>query len=242
MKISKPIISCLLGIFVLVTATGSVGATSFPEKDGYLIDERGRFVWNGTGGCWRTGYWTPEMALAECDPGLARKEPPKETSRVTPAPSPSSPTSPAAETESKSSATAEKPAVEVYLSAATLFDFDEAEIKPEGRKILEEKIVAEMKAHPEVELLVVTGHTDFIGTEEYNQQLSERRAYAVGVYLAKQGVAAGRMQMVGKGESEPDMQANTRQACNGLRGNRLIACLQPDRRVTVMSQGRVTTK
>jgi len=136
----------------------------------------------------------------------------------------------------------EKPAVAVSFNAETLFDFDKAVVKPEGRKILDERIVASMKMHPEVTLLVITGHADFIGTEEYNQNLSGRRANAVKAYLVKQGIAAERMRASGKGESEPNPKANTRQACKGMSVNRLIACLQPDRRVTVESQSRAPAR
>ena len=47
------------------------------EKEGYLIDTRGNVVKNNYNECWRTGYWTPAMAIAECDPDLVKKEEPK---------------------------------------------------------------------------------------------------------------------------------------------------------------------
>jgi len=140
------------------------------------------------------------------------------------------------ETPAVAVAAPERPAVEAYFDAESLFDFDKAVVKPEGQRILDEKIVTGMKMHPQVSLLIITGHADRIGTEEYNQGLSERRANAVKAYLAKQGIAAERMTVSGKGESEPNPEANTRQACKGMRGNKLIVCLQPDRRVTVESQ------
>ncbi|MGO8756212.1 MAG: OmpA family protein [Gallionellaceae bacterium] len=236
MKLFKPII-CLLGTFVLVTTVGMAYAGRFPEKDGYLIDERGHVVRNGTGGCWHTRYWKPELAIEECDPGLAPKETPAETKPVSAAPPIPSP-SPVVAPEPTPLAAPEKPAVEASFSAETLFDFDKAVVKPAGRKILEEKIVTGVKSHPEVGFLMVTGHADRIGTEEYNQKLSERRANAVKDYLVKQGVDAERIKVEGKGESEPDPEANTEQVCKGLRGGKLIACLQPDRRVTIVSQRR----
>jgi OOP family OmpA-OmpF porin len=241
MNILKPFI-CLLGACGLVAMFGTACAGAFPEKDGYLIDQRGSFVWNGTGGCWHTIHWTPEIAFEECDPGM-HKEIPAETKAVAASPTPPSPPTaavkpepmaPAAEPEAM--AVAEKPAVQANFSAEALFDFDMAVIKPAGRKALDEEIVTGMRSHPEVALLIVTGHADRIGTEAYNLRLSERRANAVRNYLVQQGVPADRIRVVAKGESEPDPAANTREACRGLRDGSLIACLQPDRRVIVISQ------
>jgi len=83
--------------------------------------------------------------------------------------------------------------------------------------------------------LIITGHADRIGSEHYNQALSERRANAVKTYLQQQGIPAQRMSASGKGKSMPDPLANTRELCKSLKGERLIVCLQPDRRVTVES-------
>lgn len=216
MKTSKSLL-CLIGAALFLAYGSAVFAESFPDKSGYLIDSRGNVVKNAYGECWRTGYWTPALAIAECDPDLvktaipiAEVKPPvvSETPRAIP------------------------PAV-IHINAETLFDFDKAEVKPEGQKILDEKIVSSMKQHPEGKMLVITGHADRIGSETYNQRLSERRANAVKTYLVKQGLVADNLSASGKGESEPDPAANTSEACKGLRGNKLISCLQPDRRVTV---------
>lgn len=225
MKTSELILG-MFGAVVLAASCGMASADGFPEKTGYLIDSRGNVVKNSYGECWRTGYWTPAMAIEECDPDLVKK--PKEAS----------PSMPAAVSSPPPVAVPEEPVVEAHFKAETLFDFDRTVVKPEGRKILDEKIVAVMKIHPEVTLLIVIGHTDRIGTEAYNQNLSERRANAVKAYLVKQGISAEHIRASGKGESEPDPEANTDQVCKGMRGNRLIACLQPDRRVTVESQKR----
>ncbi len=127
---------------------------------------------------------------------------------------------------------AEKPAVKGTFGVEALFEFDMAAIRPEGRKARDEDIVAGINSHPETELLTGTGHADHVGTEAYNQSSSERRANAVRHYLIKQHAAAERIRAV----SEPDPHANTGVACRGLGGSTLIACLQPDRRVTVVLQ------
>lgn len=113
------------------------------------------------------------------------------------------------------------------LQAEVLFGFDKYVLTNEGKKILDAEVVEKMKAHPEVELVLITGHTDFIGTDAYNQKLSERRANAVKKYLMSQGIEENRLHAVGKGKSMPVVE------CKGVRGKKLIQCLQPNRRVVV---------
>ncbi|MCX7627021.1 MAG: OmpA family protein [Methylophilaceae bacterium] len=115
----------------------------------------------------------------------------------------------------------------VTLQAEVLFDFDKYALKEEGKKILDVEVVEKMKAHPEVELVLITGHTDRIGDAKYNQRLSERRANEVKKYIASQGIAESRLHAVGKGETMPVVD------CKGVRGRKLIECLQPNRRVVV---------
>lgn len=220
-------------VLSLTLATGISAVSSAFAHDvanaGYLIDTRGNVVKNNYNQCWRTGYWTPAMATAECDPDLVKKAEPKKEAPKAAAPAPV--------------AGPEAPAVKVSFKAETLFDFDKAVVRAEGKKELDDKVVASMKAHPEVELLLVTGHADRIGSDKYNQNLSERRAAAVKTYLASQGVAADRVKTVGKGESEPNADADTVNKCKGnKKTKKLIECLQPDRRVTVEPEIQVPTK
>lgn len=211
----KPSI-CLFGL-TAVFVSSLVCAQEVADKSGYLTDSAGNVVRNSYGDCWRTGYWTPAMAISECDPDWIKKEvaivPQQKEIPVIP----------------------EKivPPAIVRLNAGTLFDFDRAEVKPEGKTVLDEKIVTGMKLHTDTGPLLITGHADRIGSERYNQRLSERRANAVRDYLVEQGVGAQRLSVQGKGESEPDPVSNTGVSCRGMRGERLITCLQPDRRVTV---------
>ena len=89
----------------------------------------------------------------------------------------------------------------ISLSADVLFDFDKAEIKPEFTA--EVDAAAELLlANPDVTVRI-DGHTDSIGTEEYNQGLSERRAEAVAAYLEAAGVSRDRMTVAGFGETQP---------------------------------------
>lgn len=113
----------------------------------------------------------------------------------------------------------------ITISAETLFGFDKDNLKPEGKTILDNEVVTKMKDHPEFEFVLITGHTDRIGSEVYNQKLSQRRANVVKNYLVSQGVDASRLNAVGKGESAPVAE------CKGVRGKKLIECLAPNRRV-----------
>jgi len=82
------------------------------------------------------------------------------------------------------------------------FDFDKATLRPDAVAILDEA-VAILGKYPDLKV-EVAGHTDAIGTEQYNQGLSERRAQAVYDYLAGHGIDAGRMVgPSGYGETRP---------------------------------------
>ena len=81
------------------------------------------------------------------------------------------------------------------------FDFDRAEIRPASRPILDQAASRLRKCA--TERLQVEGHTDSIGADAYNQDLSERRARAVRDYLVSKGVRGGRISAAGFGESRP---------------------------------------
>ena len=82
------------------------------------------------------------------------------------------------------------------------FDFDSAMLKPAMKATLD-KVAEGVNNTPATEQLTVVGHTDSIGTEAYNQALSERRAHAVAGYLAGKGVSKSDMTVSGAGESQP---------------------------------------
>ncbi len=87
------------------------------------------------------------------------------------------------------------------LKGVVLFDFNKWDIKPEAHRLLDE-VVAILKKNPEIKG-VIEGHTDSIGSEEYNQGLSEKRAQAVEKYIEEQGIDADRYTVKGYGESKP---------------------------------------
>jgi outer membrane protein OmpA-like peptidoglycan-associated protein len=81
------------------------------------------------------------------------------------------------------------------------FDFDKAQIKPEFEPVLD-VAVQELTDNPTVNV-EVAGHTDAVGTDEYNQGLSERRSNSVVDYLVSKGIDRSRLSPVGYGEAQP---------------------------------------
>ncbi|MBZ4201497.1 MAG: OmpA family protein, partial [Methylotenera sp.] len=147
------------------------------------------------------------------------------------------PVVPAAAGEAPESVPACKSSFEtVTISAEKLFAFDQDKLQDSSKPTLDE-VAAKIKANPDVELVLVTGHTDRLGSEAYNQKLSERRANQVKAYLTTQGVSAKRLQASGKGESEPVV------ACKGDKlSKKLIECLQPNRRVVISAEKQRETR
>jgi OmpA-OmpF porin, OOP family len=81
------------------------------------------------------------------------------------------------------------------------FAFDRFNLSPEALKILDDA-VAKLQANPDINV-TIEGHTDSIGTSEYNLALGERRANSVRDYLSMRGITAGRMRTVSYGEERP---------------------------------------
>jgi OOP family OmpA-OmpF porin len=105
----------------------------------------------------------------------------------------------------------------ITLNADVLFDFDKYALKPDGRAELDD-VVSKMQGL-NLEVIIAIGHTDSIGTNEYNQKLSVRRAEAVKSYLVSKGIAADRVYTEGKGETQPVASNKTR---DGRQQNRRV--------------------
>jgi OOP family OmpA-OmpF porin len=104
-----------------------------------------------------------------------------------------------------------------------LFDFDKAELRPESITELE-RVVKFMSDVPFATALI-EGHTDSIGTEEYNQGLSDRRAKAVFDYLTSRGVDPARLKSIGYGETRPIADNKT---AEGRQMNRRVMLIRTD--------------
>ena len=221
----KIISSLLVALGSGLGASVATAHSGDPVVPGYWQDTN-KHVWkNNFGQCWRTGYWTPSMATAECDSDLYTKPAPPPV-KVAEAP-PAQPLVPP-------NLGPDKPAfTKINLQAETLFDFDKAVLRPDGKKTLDDEVVAKMKQYPEVEVVLVTGHADRIGSDKYNQNLSERRANAAKDYIVSQGINSSRIETSAKGESEPLVDCKDVKGAESRRNKKLVECLQPNRRVLV---------
>ncbi|MDG6894751.1 OmpA family protein [Volucribacter amazonae] len=124
----------------------------------------------------------------------------------------------------------------IRLDAEALFKFGQwhyQDILPQGQQSLQEFAARMTKQGSRLEQVIITGHTDRIGSEQSNQLLSQRRAETVAQYLRQswqqQGLNLQNVKIIaqGKGENEPLVQ------CQAQPITQLKACLQPNRRVEI---------
>jgi len=176
----------------LTVSAALVGAaTAYAGVTPNLVDSAGLPVRDASGACVQTS----SINHPDCMP--KKVEPPKAPPAPPPAPAPAPPPKPVE---------APKPAPQpvkqaITIQAEALFDFDKSVLKPEGIKSIDDAI-AKMK-QVDVEMVIATGHTDSVGTDAYNQKLSERRATSVKEYMVAKGISAAKITTLGKGETQP---------------------------------------
>jgi len=182
---------------------------------GYVTDTSGTIVRNNFGECWHTSEWTPAMAVVGCDGMVAEEAAPAPMMKKMPEP--------------------REEHMTLSDDGEALFAFDKAKLSAKSEAKLDD-LISRMKTYQQIDRVVVTGHTDRLGSDAYNMKLSQRRAETVQRYLIdRQAAEASRIEVVAKGESEPVV------GCEGVRGKRkLIACLAPNRRVVIDVSGMGT--
>jgi len=187
----------------LAAVTLSLLAVSQVQAANGYWNAKGDSVWrSGSGECVHTRYWKSDMAIVGCDGKVAEMA-------AEPAPVPT-------------------PVVAPSGDARVNFGFDSADLDSAGTAALDD-LVSQAGGKANIKSVRVTGHADRIGAEEYNLDLSLRRAGAVGDYLSQRvGVDPKAIELAGKGESQPLV------GCDGERGAGLVGCLAPNRRVEVM--------
>ncbi|PPC88331.1 MAG: flagellar motor protein MotB [Methylotenera sp.] len=174
------------------------------------------------GGVFRFGAPAPVVAAAAPEPApiAAAPEPmPEPAPMAEPTPAPVACT-PQVET--------------ITLQAEKLFGFDKALLADTSE--IDTQVIAKMKENAIFASVKIVGHTDKLGSEKYNQGLSERRANQVRDYIISQGIDGSRLVAVGKGEDMPKVN------CDDVKGRKAqIECLAPNRRVEIEATRSIET-
>jgi OOP family OmpA-OmpF porin len=121
------------------------------------------------------------------------------------------------------------------LSTDALFAFGRAgidDLAPGGRQKLD-ALADELKTWKSLEHIQLSGHTDRLGSDRYNQKLSQQRADTIKHYLAGRDIRAEVIEATGRGESQPIVQCHAQRDSHAL-----IECLQPNRRVELIISGQ----
>ena len=173
-----------------LTATAALigAATAFAGVTPNLVDASGAPVRDASGACVQTsGIDHPDCMPKKVEPPKPVVVAPKPVEGVKPVEVPKPAPQPVK--------------VAITIQAEALFDFDKSVLKPDGKKSIDDAIEKMKKV--DVEMVIATGHTDSIGTDAYNQKLSERRATTVKEYMVSQGIPAAKITTLGKGETQP---------------------------------------
>ena len=174
--------------YPLISLAFTVCAAQASDGGAAYLAAGGAAVRSGSGDCWRTGAWTPENAVRECD------------------------------------------AHPITYWAEVRFDFERDELGADARKVLDDLAQKLLAAEPE--RVAVAAYADRIGDPAYNARLSARRAQAIRAYLVEKGVPEKLMRAESRGSRDPVAQCSEMGPEN-RQNTKLIACLQPDRRVEI---------
>jgi len=187
---------------LLLVGLGMVSGLS-SSAPGYVDNSEGSVVRTGSGDCLHTTRWSVPNAIAECDPEIVAARDKVEVAAVEIVLNP------------------------VRLEADTLFEFDSNELTADGTRLLDDLVGNLTAAGLQEQKLQITGYADRIGEDDYNLDLSQRRAAAVRDYLVSKGVLPEYIEANGLGTSNPVV------GCEAERGAALVECLAPNRRTEV---------
>jgi OmpA-OmpF porin, OOP family len=215
-----------LGLAIGACATVAYAQTDIqaaPNASAYMQDGRGIVMRSAFGLCWRSGYWTPSEGIAGCDGELvAPIVKPTAPAVVAPTQVVAAPVAPAAPKRCDSALT---------LASDQTFAFNKAVLTEAAKKHIDSEVPGKLSACNKVEIVMITGHTDRLGPQQYNQKLSDKRAEAVAAYLRSQGVSA-QIDTLGVGKTQ------SVKACDdSLKRSKLVECLAPNRRVVIEIRG-----
>lgn len=215
-------------VFLAVACAMALGAFSAVanaqprevNETSLLLDTRSAPVMNATGLCWHTGYGPAPLWTAGCH----AEGPMPVAQYVAPVAQPAVPAVVAA---------APLPVYEkVALEARVLFDSNKSDLNSAGRSSLDD-FVSRMGGL-DAQSVMAIGYADRMGSETANQILSEERVNAVKSYLVAKGVTADRVRTSAWGETRPSTAAAE---CNDANTPGNVACMQPDRHVSIEISG-----
>jgi OOP family OmpA-OmpF porin len=180
---------------ILITLMAlSAGLVNAQTNNNWMAS--GQPVKNSSGHCWRNSSWTPATAHPDCDGAI------KAPVAVAQSPTPAQKVDIAKPTATIAARAPIAPEVKkLVYGADTFFDFDKSVIKPEGKEALT-KLVKSM-SNVTLEVVIVVGHTDAVGTDSYNMKLGARRAESVRAFLISNGIESKRVYTESKGERNP---------------------------------------
>jgi OOP family OmpA-OmpF porin len=223
--LTKAALCLIIGSAAVAVSAQTTNIHARTPYSAYVQDSRGVIARSNFGLCWRTNYWTPADAVPGCDGEIA---PPK-VAAAEPPPAPKAP-------EKPSIATPPPPPPKRCDFSATLvndqtFAFNKAVLSDAAKHRIDEEVLPKLTGCAQVDFVSVTGHADRLGSQQYNQKLSEKRADAVAAYLKSKGVNAP-MDTLGLGKTQ-----SIKSCDDKLPRKQLIECLTPNRRVVIDAKG-----
>ncbi len=197
----------------IAASTSSVAVSDEMVKD-YIKSATGEVVKNPFGECWRSPFEETTEKLVEC--GYPEPKPVVVEKEVVVAP------------ESTAATVTTTVYEDIAISAALLFDFDSAELSDDAKAVIDERIAKYRGKAELTKNVTVIGHTDSTGPEEYNMELSKRRAMSVAKYLeAHTDISDDQIDIIGMGETDPVASNDTKEG------------RQANRRVVIHLEGKI---
>lgn len=120
----------------------------------------------------------------------------------------------------------------ITLLADQTFGFNSATLTAQARERLDKDVMPRLQSCASVDYVLVSGHTDRLGGQQYNQQLSERRADAVRQYIVSRGAPKDKIDALGMGKTAP-----VKACADAPTQKELQDCLAPNRRVEIELKG-----
>jgi len=214
-------LACVLALGAFSTAAGAQYVNA--EEKALLVNSQGGAIMSGSGACWHMAFGPAPRWTAACHPMPVAQYV---------APAPVTRSEPAAKPVVVAAAAPLVVYEKVAFDANVLFDSDKSHLRATGREKLDQFVY---KIHGlDARNIVAVGYADRMGSESANQILSEERVDAVKAYLVMKGVAANRVRTSAWGETRPDTYLAE---CKDANNAKNVACMQPDRHVTIEVSG-----